>query len=58
MKKLFTLIVLFTVGQMCKAQSHLLSGQVMKPETGQHTVQVQRLPKMEGNMQFWVSAMA
>ena len=58
MKKLFTLIVLFTVGQMCKAQSHLLSGQVMKAETGQHTVQVQRLPKMEGNMQFWVSAMA
>lgn len=58
MKKLFTLIVLFTVGQMCNAQSHLLSGKVMKAETERHTVQVQRLPQMEGNMDFWVSAMA
>ncbi len=55
------MIVLFTIGQMCKAQGNqLLSGNVLKAETQTKQVTINRAPaKVEaGAIQYWVNAMA
>lgn len=58
-KSLLTMIVLFTLGQMCSAQNKaLLSGQVLKPEEVKSTAVVKRAPKADGTAGYWVSAMA
>lgn len=60
-KSLLLMIVLFTIGQMCKAQGNqLLSGNVLKAETQTKQVTINRAPaKVEaGAIQYWVNAMA
>ena len=59
-KYLLSMIVLFTMGQMCKAQSNqLLSGNTLKPAKETKQMTVKRSPaKAEGTTQYWISAMA
>ena len=59
-KYLLSMIVLFTMGQMCKAQSNqLLSGNTLKPAKETKQMTVKRSPaKAEGTTQYWISAIA
>lgn len=59
-KKLLFLIVLFSIGQMSKAQvTSLLSGDVLKPTSEVKSATItHKLPQSDGVKQYWVSAMA
>ena len=59
MKKLFTLIVLFTVGQMCSAQVNgKLQAKALKNAEVHQTMNIRHMNQAEGSAQYWVKAMA
>ena len=59
MRKLFTLIVLFSVGQMCSAQiSNKLQAKAMKNEEVHKSMNIRQVRQTEGSAGYWVKAMA
>lgn len=59
MRKLFTLIFLFTVGQMCSAQvSDRLVTKAMKIDVNNATIGIRHVNQAEGSAEYWVKAMA
>lgn len=59
MRKLFTLIVLFTVGQMCGAQGiNRLETKAMKIVEGNTATSICHLNQTDGAAEYWVQAMA
>ena len=59
MRKLFTLIVLFSVGQMCGAQSiNRLETKAMKIAEGNTATSIRYVNQTEGGVEYWVQAQA
>lgn len=59
MRKLFTLIVLFNVGQMCSAQvSNKLPAKAMKDVEVHKTMNIRHAKQAEGGVEYWVKGMA